>query len=239
MSTNSLFSVFFLQDINSIIQSFLPGTMGKHWKDPDTAAKAGHLHLLHNFTQNGQYCTRAGIDWAIEFQHEEVFYYLLKQGISWSENALGMVSFNGNTNILGKMLEMRTHRFSNHHADVAASKGNIKAVYIFYENGLKCTHNGANLAAKDGHIDMLRILHTEYGVKCSDYGFFIAAKTNRPKVIKYLMDEQGLNCSSTITDVAIRLKCKDVVNFLISRGIYGTLEGWTYPLPERFYTFTA
>ena len=235
MTNNSLLSIFFIKDINSVVQSFLPGIQGKHWKDPDTAAKNGHLHLLKNFEKKRKYCTKKGIDWAIEFQHEKVFDYLLKQGIYWSENALGTVALNGNTYILRKMLNSDIHPFSNRHADIAASKGNMEAVYIFYQKGLKCTRNGANLAAKEGYIDMLKILHKKYGIKCDEYGLCIVAKTNRTDVLKYLMDEQELHGASIIIDTAIRLKCKDVVNFLISRGIYGTIEGWTHPLPKNFY----
>ena len=86
---------------------------------------------------------------------------------------------------------------------------------------------------------MLRILHKKYGIKCDEYGMYIVAKTNRTDVLKYLMDEQGLYGTSIILNSAIRLKCNEVVNFLVSRGIYGTLEGWTHPLPKNFYSLNA
>lgn len=233
---SNLFSVFYLKDINSIIQSFLPGIQGKYWKDPDLAARAGHLHLLLAFAKKGKICTTIGMEFAIEYQHEHIFDYLCEQHIPCSSSfSLRYIALNGNTNILRKMLNMNAP-FKTCHANIAASKGHINAVKLFYDNGIRCTHTGANLAAKEGYIFMLKYLYTEKNVKCNEYGFCITAKSNRPDVLKYLMDEQGLYGSSQITDTAIRNNCIEVANFMIERGIYATLEGWTTPLPSTFYT---
>lgn len=239
MSSQSLLlSIFFLQDINSVVQSFLPGKLGKEWNNPDEAAKAGHLHLVQALEKKGIMCTSQGIDWAVEFQREDIFNYLCDKGISTTDIAMQEVALNGNINILRKMLQMNTP-FKNRHADLAASNGHIQAVALFYQYRIKCSYNGANYAAGKGYINMLKFLKEQYNVKCNEYGLCIAAKCNRPDILEYLFDEQGLIGSSRVTDAAIRLNCIEASNVLIKRGIYGTLEGWTHPIPRRLYSISA
>ena len=230
---SSLFSIYYYNDINSVVQSFLPGTLGKDWKDPDLAAKAGHLHLIRNLEKKNKICTSKGIDWAVEFQHEDIFYYLLSQKIQCSDKALEDVAFNGNTNILNKMFELRMP-FNSRHVDIAASKGHFNSIKIFYKNGVKCSYNGSNDACLEGHIKTIKYLYKKQKLRCTEYGLCLAVKNNHLKIVKHLFGTQRIQVSSGLTDLANRLGNTEITDFLISKGYQRSLEGWYHPVPHSY-----
>lgn len=78
-------------------------------------------------------------------------------------------------------------------ANLAASNGHLHVVRKLRANGMHCTDLGADCAASDGHVHVLEDL-AQHGIYCTTAGADNAATYGHLHVVKYLY-KHGIRCT--------------------------------------------
>ena len=205
------------------INSFLIGKKGKDWISVDKAVELGHKPLIQKFgfctihgvnkaakkgnltllqwiyfTYNVQ-CNQYGFQFSILNKHFHVTNWLLEINPSLlNNNAIPETIYSlvatGNFPLIQKIpFSLINHEMLN----VCAEHGylNILQWYFNKNKRFKCTLNGANKAALNGHLNVLLWLEKYQNIICTVKGINNAALNGHLNVIKWLWYTHKLKCT--------------------------------------------
>ena len=105
-------------------------------------------------------------------------------------------------------------------ANVAASNGHLEMVQYLETKGILCTRDGANGAASNGHLKMVQYLETK-GIVCTQEGADWAAENGHLEMVQYL-GNRGIVCTHAGADGAAKNKHLETVQYLENQGILRT-----------------
>ena len=129
----------------------------------------------------------------------------------------------GNTKLVRAMIRTKEDDFDLVHANLAAQNGHLDIIRDLREHGIHCNHQGANLAAWYGHLDVVRDLRA-YRIHCNSHGADMAAWYGRLDVVRDLR-AHGVHCTVDGVMLAAEGGRLDVVRDLREHGVHCTVDG--------------
>lgn len=133
------------------------------------------------------------LNFATEYDNEEIIYYLCKLKCYGMSLALINASKNGNYDIC-KYLYNYGIQINNKCLTGACQSGNLKTVKYYSNKGEIYQRNALKTATKYGHLNIIKFLINK-GVACNFEIIDIAKLFNQQHIVRYLQN-QGYNGSS-------------------------------------------
>ncbi|GAB9471377.1 hypothetical protein Gpo141_00008592 [Globisporangium polare] len=102
--------------------------------------------------------------------------------------------------------------------DVAAANGHLEVVKYLHENySHECSHRAMSDAAANGHLDVVEFLHENRTEGCAPDTLDCAARKNHLEVVKFLREVYSLECSASAFDDVVANCSLALVKELISQ----------------------
>jgi ankyrin repeat protein len=110
-------------------------------------------------------------------------------------DSLHIAAQNGHTGELRKLLESGCDCPPDI-MDLAAANGHFDVVEMMHKEGWGgCTTHALNAAAGNGHFDIVKFLHKNRGEGCTDYAMSWAAKNGHLDIVKFLHYKRKEGCT--------------------------------------------
>jgi len=147
---------------------FISGIKGCQYDSFEKIIKNNHFDLLHKSKLNN---------------------YSIPISLCIKYNRLEMIKY-----FVNLSSHLLSHNVTEYMADCAAEYGHLHILIYFCEElGILCSQRGANLAAENGHINVIQYLR-KFGVFCTKYGANEAARNGHLDVIQDIHKIDGILC---------------------------------------------
>lgn len=107
--------------------------------------------------------------------------------------------------------------------DIAAENGHKEIVYFLHNYNIdSCTSKAMDLASKNGHREIVQFLH-EIKKECTSYAIDFAAENGYLEIVKFLHENRDEGCTNLAIDLAAENGYLNIVQFLYEhRGSFYT-----------------
>ncbi|KAF0699456.1 Aste57867_9998 [Aphanomyces stellatus] len=114
-----------------------------------------------------------------------------------------------------------THR-TDHTLDCAARNGHLDMVKLLHTRGYSCTHVAMDQAAAKARLDIVKYLHDHRSEGCTTHAMDAAAAAGRLEVVQFLHAKREEGCTTEAMDNAARRGHLHVLKFLHDHRSEGT-----------------
>ncbi|CAK4505122.1 unnamed protein product [Aphanomyces euteiches] len=151
---------------------------------------------------------------AIYYDYKDVVETFLQQRLASRVHPLDWAAFLGKQHMFVFIEAMGTEEVSPRAMDIAAQNGHLEMVKFLHVRKHKCTSDAMDLAAKFGHYDVVLFLHENRTEGCTTDAMDKAAGLGKLDLVKFLHENRAEGCTKKAMDKAAKGGHIRVLEFL-------------------------